>query len=96
MKKAIIIVVCIFAAIGLAQAADKTVTVEGQLMVGRFESAIVTADGGGVTLAADSAAASKVLAVCKKGGLCKVTGVIDDADASRSLKSVAKVEQVKK
>jgi hypothetical protein len=96
MKSTIPVLVCLLAAIGPAQAADKTVTVEGQLMVGRFESAIVGADGAGVSLAAGSAIAGQVLSVCKKGDLCKVTGVIDDTDASRALKSVTKVEQVKK
>jgi hypothetical protein len=96
MKRTNTILACLFAAVGPVLAADKSVTVEGQLMVGRFESAIVTADGVGVSLAADSAAANQVLAVCKKGELCRVTGIVDDADPSRLLKSISKVERVKK
>lgn len=96
MKSAIAVLAYLFAAIGPVQAAEKTITVEGQLMMGRFESAIVAADGAGVSFTPDSAAAKQVLSVCKQGGLCKVTGVIDDADPSRSLKSVSKVQQVKK
>ncbi len=96
MKRTIAVSVGLFAIVAPALAADKTVTVEGPLMVGRFESAIVATDGNGVSLAAGSAAADQVLSVCKKGNVCKVTGVIDDTDPSRLLKSVIKVEQAKK
>lgn len=96
MKRTITTLVGAFAGAASVLAADKTVTVEGQLMVGRLESAIVAGDGNGVSFAAGSAAADQVLSVCKKGSTCRVTGIVDDADPSRLLKSVMKVEQVKK
>lgn len=96
MRAPIAIVIGLSVVVGSAVAADKTVTVEGLLMVGRLESAIMATDGNGVSFAAGSAVAEQVLSVCKKGDVCKVTGVVDEADPSRLLKSIVKVEQVKK
>jgi hypothetical protein len=96
MKTTTTVLACLLVCIGSAQAADKTITVEGPLMIGRFESAIVAVDGIGVSLAPDSAVTKQVMSVCQKGALCKVTGVVDDADPSRLLKAVSKVERVKK
>lgn len=96
MNKSVAVALALWVGAGPAWAADKTVTVEGELRVGRFDVAIVGADGNGVAIATGSPVADQVLAVCQKGAVCKVTGVVDDADSGRLLKSVAKVEPVKK
>jgi len=76
-------------------AAEKTITVTGEILLNEFDSGVDTEEVyGGVLFWNDSKPGRAILSVCKHGDICEITGVVDDKEKIKEFLSVSKVRKI--
>ena len=76
-------------------AAEKTITVMGQILSNQFDSVVDTTEiDGGVLFWNDSEQGRAILTVCKHGDICEVTGAVDDKQKIKEFMSVSRVRKI--